>query len=224
MIAVPLALAVAAPSSAPLLAPNDLVSAQVLPPPPASGSAQARTERAELAAMDRSRTAAELAAAKSDSETKDASIFRDAIGPGFQLARLPQTALLMAMVRSTEKAAADRAKGYFKRPRPWIANPELGACSRNDEPLSSYPSGHTAMAYSMGAILSRLIPSRAPAIMARAARYGESRIVCEVHYRSDVTAGQALGLIVAERLMAKPSFRAQFDHARGELTRAGITS
>jgi acid phosphatase (class A) len=60
--------------------------------------------------------------------------------------------------------------------------------------------------------------------MARAARYGESRLVCEVHYRSDVTAGEALGLIVAERLMAKPSFRLQFNRARAELARAGILS
>lgn len=224
MITLALALAATAPLQSPLLAPSDLVSVQILPPPPASQSVQFRAERAELAAMERSRTAAELAAAKVDSKTKDASIFREAIGPSFQLVRLPQTAMLMTMVRGAEKVAADRTKIYFRRPRPWIANPAIAACSRNDDALSSYPSGHTTMAYSMGAILSRLIPARASAIMGRAARYGQSRIVCEVHYRSDVTAGQALGLIVAERLMAKPAFQEQFDRARRELILAGITS
>ena len=208
----------------PLLGPADLVSGQVLPPPPAANSAQARIERDELAAVERSRTDTELAAAKKDGATKNASVFRDAIGPAFDLERLPQTALLMDMVRGSEKAAADRAKDYFRRPRPWIINPAIQACSRKDEPDSSYPSGHTTMAYSMGSILSRLVPQRASAIMARAARYAQSRIVCEVHFRSDVTAGEALGLIVAERLMQKPQFRAQFDRARQELVIARLAS
>lgn len=218
------AAAAAAPKPVSLLGPADLVSAQILPPPPAPASEQARFERAELAAIERQRSAAEVAAAKVDSKTKDASIFREAIGLGFDLQRLPQTALLMSMVRATEKDAADRAKTYFKRPRPWIANPAIGACSRNDDPLSSYPSGHTTMAFSMGAVLSRLVPQRAPAIMARAARYGQSRLICEVHYRSDVTAGEALGLMVAERLMQRPAFLAQFARARAELVRARVAA
>lgn len=207
-----------------MLGPSELSSALVLPPPPAGNSAEARAERDELAAVEKTRTAADLEAARTDGEIKNASVFRDAIGPGFDLDRLPQTALLMAMVRGTEKASADRAKDYFKRPRPWIVNPSIHACSRDDEPLSSYPSGHTTMAFSMGAILSQLIPDRAPAIMARAARYAQNRIVCEVHFRSDVTAGEALGLIVAERLMQKPQFRAQFDRARQELVGVQLTS
>ena len=188
MLVLALAMAAAAPLPAPLLAPDDLVSSQVLPPPPSDGSNQAQAERAELAVVERTRTPVDLASARNDSATKDASIFAEAIGPRFKLDRLPDTALLMAMIRSTEKAVADRAKTYFRRPRPWIANPHIHACSRNDDALSSYPSGHTTMAFSMGAVLSRLVPERASAIMARAARYGQSRIVCEVHYRSDVTA------------------------------------
>lgn len=78
------------------------------------------------------------------------------------------------------------------------------------------------MAYSIGAILARLMPAKAPEIMARAAVYGQSRIVCEQHFRSDVTAGEALGLIVAERLMAKPRFQRLFDAAGRELSQAGL--
>ncbi len=214
MLVLALAMAAAAPLPAPLLAPDDLVSSQVLPPPPSDGSNQAQAERAELAVVERTRTPVDLASAR----------FAEAIGPRFKLDRLPDTALLMAMIRSTEKAVADRAKTYFRRPRPWIANPHIHACSRNDDALSSYPSGHTTMAFSMGAVLSRLVPERASAIMARAARYGQSRIVCEVHYRSDVTAGEILGLVVAERLMTKPQFRSQFAHARLELHGAQLTN
>lgn len=219
-----IALAAAAPVSPSLLGPSDIINASILPPPPAKGSVQERAELAELAVMERTRTLADLASAKSDGKTKSASIFSSAIGPRFDLDRLPQTEILMDMVRSSEKSAADRAKDYFRRPRPWIINPSIRSCSRNDNPLSSYPSGHTTMAFSMGAILGRLIPDHAPAILARAARYGESRVVCEVHYRSDITAGVALGLIVAERLMTKPAFEAQFKRSQAELLRAGVTS
>ena len=78
------------------------------------------------------------------------------------------------------------------------------------------------MAFSMAAVLARLEPAHAAAILARAAQYGQSRIVCEVHWRSDVTAGQMLGLAVADRLMINPKFRSLFENARTELESARI--
>lgn len=215
------AAAPAAPQSQ--LLPSDLDPALVLPPPPAPDSAQARAELAELRAVEAARTPAMLAAAQSDSATKNASIFAGAIGPGFDLTRLPETARLMNAVRIAEKDAADRAKAHFRRSRPWVGNPDLRHCGKDDDAdWSSYPSGHTTMGFSMAAILARLVPDRAPAIMTRAAAYGQSRIVCEVHFRSDVTAGEVLGNAVAERLMAKPTFAAQFAAARVELAKAGL--
>lgn len=213
----------AAPLEPSLLASDDLDPALVLPPPPAPGSAQARAELAELRSIEAARTPAMLAAAHTDSDTKDASIFAAAIGPAFALDRLPATARLMHEVRIAEKDAADRAKAHFRRNRPWVAAPELHHCGKDDDAAwSSYPSGHTTMGFAMGAVLARLDPARADAIMARAAAYGESRIVCEVHFRSDVTAGQTLGLVVADRLMAKPAFQADFAAARRELVATGL--
>lgn len=205
-----------------LLSAADLDPQAVLPPPPAAGSAQAAAELAELHAMERRRIATEVAAAKLDGETKNPTIFTEVLGPSFDLAKLPATKQMFAMVRATEKDAVDRGKDEFKRPRPWIVDPTLQSCAKKGEPLSSYPSGHTSMAFSMAGILARLVPDKAQAIMARAARYGETRIVCEQHFRSDVTAGEALGLLIADRLMTKPEFRATFDAARRELAAAGI--
>jgi hypothetical protein len=205
-----------------MLSKADLDPGTLLPAPPAAGSVQAQAEMAELRAMEGARSEADVAAAQFDSKTKNASVFADAIGPGFDLKALPATRALMEAVRETEKDAANRGKAEFRRPRPWIVDPALKTCSRDDDPLTSYPSGHTTMAYSMGAVLARLVPAKAPAIMARAAVYAQSRIVCEEHFRSDVSAGQALGLIVAERLMAKPRFQRLFEAAGRELTQAGL--
>ena len=213
-----------APKAPPMLGGADLDPALVLPPPPVAGSAQAQAELAELHAIEAVRSAAEEADARSDGDTKNATIFAQVLGPRFDLAHLPATEALLKLVRASEKDVVDRGKDEFKRPRPYIVDPTLKSCKRNDDPLSSYPSGHTTMAFSMGEMLARLVPEKAAPMLARAARYGQSRIVCEQHFRSDVSAGQMLGALLAERLMAKPEFRSAFGAARSELVAAGIAA
>ncbi|WP_232473866.1 phosphatase PAP2 family protein [Sphingomonas sp. MA1305] len=223
MLALLLALAAAqADKAASMLGATDLDPARVLPPPPAPGSAQARAELAELRTRQASRTAQQKDAAERTGETKNATIFAGVLGPRFDLARLPATARLLAIVRATEKEAIDRGKDHFARQRPWIVDPSLTPCKLGKEPLSSYPSGHATNAYAMAAVLAQLVPAKAPALMARAAEYAETRITCEQHWRSDLTAGEAFGLLLAERLMAKPAFRAVFTQAQVELAAAGI--
>lgn len=202
--------------------PIDLDPALVLPPPPRAGGAQAAAELAELHAAEAARSPADEAAARHDGDTKDATIFAGVLGPRFDLAKLPETALLLAMTRATEKATVDRGKSAFRRLRPYAVDPTLHSCKRNEDVYSSYPSGHTAMAYAMGEVLARLIPARAAAILDRSAGYAQSRIVCGQHWRSDVGAGAVLGALVAERLMRLPAFASQFARARAELGAAGI--
>lgn len=215
-------IAASGPKPASLLTAADLDPALVLPPPPARGSVQERAELAELHAAETTRTAADEADARLDGDTKNATIFAAAIGPAFDLERLPATARLLALVRASEKDTVDRGKAEFRRTRPYAVDASLKSCKRNEDLLSSYPSGHTSRAYALGETLARLLPARAPAILARAARYGQSRIVCGQHFRSDVTAGAVLGTLVAERLQVKPAF-AEADRAAGaELAAAGL--
>lgn len=216
--------ALAADKPAPLLTIADLDPVRLLPPPPAAGSTQAAAELAELHAAEVARTPAIEAEARLDGDTKNATIFALVLGPRFDLGKLPATARLMALVRASEKAIVDSGKDEFRRQRPYIVDASLNSCKRNDDPLSSYPSGHTSMAFSMGETLARLVPEQAPALLARAARYGQSRIVCGQHFRSDVTAGQLLGGLIVERLMTKPEFQDAFADARRELVAAGIAA
>jgi acid phosphatase (class A) len=130
---------------------------------------------------------------------------------------VPATARLLADVRHDEKLAAIKAKTFYLRKRPWIVDPTLEPCAKGDKPLSSYPSGHATMGYSMAVVLAAALPSKAPAIMARAGDYAESRLVCGVHFRSDVVAGRILGEEMGRRLLAKPAFKAEEAAAAQEL-------
>ncbi|HEY3695279.1 phosphatase PAP2 family protein [Phenylobacterium sp.] len=208
--------------AATFLSPVELDAGRFLPPPPAEGSPPALAEVAELHAIEAARSPGALAHAKSDDVTKDASIFAAVMGPGFDLKALPATARLMSDVRHDEKVAADAAKAHFGRKRPWIVDPTFRSCTREDEPLTSYPSGHATMGFSMAVVLADLAPDKAPALLARAEDYAESRMVCGMHFRADIVAGQVLGTAVGQDLLHSPAFRADRAAAAAELRAARL--
>lgn len=228
-ITVALALAFSASVAAAAGAPSYkfLTAAQVdparlLPAPPADSSPAAKAEIAELHAIEAARTPAQLERAKHDDETENASFFADVLGPGFDLKKLPATAKMFADLRTEEKTAAGVAKDFFKRNRPWIADPSFKSCSKGDKPQSSYPSGHSTMGYSFAVVLASMVPAESQAILARAAEYAENRLVCGMHYRRDIVAGEALGTAVAVQLLQNPAFQAEVTAAAKELRAAHI--
>lgn len=111
------------------------------------------------------------------------------------------------------------AKNYYKRQRPFqvnhepIAVPEAQAALEKDP---SYPSGHTALGWGFALILSELAPDRDEEILARGRAFGESRIVCNHHWFSDVVWGRFMGAATVARLHADPTFLADMEAARAE--------
>lgn len=204
------------------LSPADYDPKLLLPAPPPDNSPAAKAELAELERIQASRSAEEFAAADYDDRTENATIFQGAIGTGFDLKALPATARLMADVRNDEKEAAGTAKSFFLRNRPWIVEPTLKTCAREDAPQSSYPSGHATMGYAMAVVLAALIPEKAQALMARADVYAENRLVCSMHFRRDIVAGQTLGTAVGVMLLHDAKFRVEFDAAEAELKAAHL--
>jgi acid phosphatase (class A) len=168
------------------------------------------------------RTPERLAQARHDDEVEDVRAIADVLGPVFDLDRLPATAKLFADLRNEDSAAAKQAKAYFKRERPFLNDPDLDVCDDRHDKANSYPSGHATMGYAVAAVLAQLMPGNAQIILARASDYAESRLVCGVHYRSDLDAGQVLGSVLVAKLMTKPAFAAELEAAREELTAAHI--
>jgi acid phosphatase (class A) len=202
-----------------------VVADRLLPPPPTPGSRLEQDEIAEIHRLQARAMPAETALAKHDNDVEDPSIFADAIGLQWDLARLPRTKFLMQKVMEVDRVNSGPPKRFFSRPRPWLADPNIQTCADHGigPARNSYPSGHAMLGYELGVVLASLIPEKAQAILARADLYGENRILCGFHFRSDITAGQQYGTALAVEMLEHPRFHAWFLEARSELIAAGIT-
>ena len=76
------------------------------------------------------------------------------------------------------------------------------------------------MGWAWALILSELAPDRANAILARGLAYGESRVICGVHYASDVEAGRLVGAAMVARLKGDRAFQRDLAAARLEIEKA----
>lgn len=214
----------AAGAASQFLAPSDYDPKVLLPPPPQDGSPAANAELQELQRIEATRTPGEFADAFKDFKDEKPDAFEAAVGGGFALSALPATSKLLADLVVEEKAAAKAAKDYFQRARPWIVDPSLKTCASDDPPRTSYPSGHATFGYATAVMLAALMPERASNIMIRARAYAENRLVCSMHFRSDIVAGEALGTAVAVELIHNPQFKPEFDAAKAELKAAHLTN
>jgi acid phosphatase (class A) len=222
----------AAPAAAPhqktlkILTPDQLDPASILPPPVADGTDAQKADLAEVQRLYRERTPERRAQAEWDDKHEDSMLFASTLGPKFDLAKLPATAQLLAVLENDQAVAANMSKRYFLRNRPWAIDPSLVACDYkpNAAPLTSYPSGHATLSYSVGLVLANLIPEKSQAILTRARDYAYSREVCGAHYASDTEASHVLGTIVGLQFLASSKAQPMIEAARAELRAAGLTS
>jgi acid phosphatase (class A) len=116
----------------------------------------------------------------------------------------------------------DPAKDHYARPRPFVRLKGNICVPRTDGLVKSgsYPSGHSTASWAWGLIFAELAPDRATEILSRARAYSESRVVCGVHYPSDIAAGRLNGSALFGALQASPEFRADMETARTEVAAA----
>jgi acid phosphatase (class A) len=148
--------------------------------------------------------------------------FAPVLGETFVAERYPLTAEALSRIRAPLGAAILVAKNRFDRERPFEVDSAVTPCIAPDDRLrasGAYPSGHAAFGWAWGLALAELAPDRADAILARAREYGDSRVVCGLHYPSDVEAGRIIAAAALARLHAEPEFRAALDAARAEFAR-----
>ena len=72
----------------------------------------------------------------------------------------------------------------------------------------------------MGAGVTELAPDRRDAVLARGRSFGESRLVCNAHWQSDVLEGRAVGAGVVADLHSDATFTADMAAAKDEIAAA----
>lgn len=203
-------------------APN---AAAFLPAPPEAGSVREQDDIAVYRATRDLQGSSRWAQARADNEIETPSaprIFDEALGITFSPAETPTLAHLLGRMLGDLETIQTPAKRGFTRPRPFVREP-AATCITPEPWLAasgSYPSGHAALGWAWALVLAEMAPDRADAVLARGLAYGESRVVCGVHYRSDVEAGRIVGAALVARLKADPAFQADFVLASRELSRA----
>lgn len=194
----------------------------IVGPPPTPGSLRGKADRA---AYDDTRKLAGSPAwnqAVADADLSGAHGFKS-FSCAARVTISPQATPTLAslLLRMTDDAGAiyRPAKQAFSRPRPPVGNHKPICAPREKwiETEGSYPSGHALVGWSWGLVLAELVPERAAQITARGKAFGDSRVICGVHYPSDLEAGRLLGGTMVARLHADPAFAADLEKARTEI-------
>ena len=169
-----------------------IVWRDVLPEPPISGGAIDRADQADVMRLQRLVNTPRWQQAKRDVSYDIFVAFSSVLGADFTASQRPQVAALLDYSGRYVHRASNEAKAIHPRPRPYRTLANLQVCQSPSPINSSYPSGHAAWGVVAARILAQLYPSQTKQILARGLDYGQSRVVCAVHYPSDVSAGQMM--------------------------------
>lgn len=131
---------------------------------------------------------------------------------------------ILNRVEEDVQTVAFSAKDFYDRPRPYQRFQMEHVCGAEKAPApevplkdgSSYPSGHTSFGWAAVLVLAEVEPEHAQGLLARGQEYGESRIVCAVHYPSDVVGGQLVATAAVARLHTDVEFEEDLQCAKDE--------
>ncbi|MEI6000679.1 phosphatase PAP2 family protein [Paraburkholderia bengalensis] len=200
--------------------PNSL---ELVPPAPATGSAQAQADDAFNKASQTLRDTARGKLATADAQLSfpaAADAFSCAVGVAINSTETPYLYQLMRRSLTDVGLSTYRAKNTYNRTRPFVAGSQSTCTPAEEVALrkdGSYPSGHAAIGWGWALILSELSPGQSQAVLARGLSFGESRSICNVHWASDISAGRLMGAATVARLHGSSEFEADMKQAAIEI-------
>lgn len=206
------------------LAGGELDGQTVIGPPPAPDSPRGRADRTiyletrKLAGSPRWNQAAK----DNDLWTGGAlERYACALGQPISQTALPKTYRLLQRVELDARTVGTPPKNHFNRTRPLIGD-DLAVCIKREDWMvtnASYPSGHAMAGWAWGLVLGELAPAKASGLLEAGREIGDSRVICGVHYQSDVEAGRILGAAMVAAEHANAQFRADLAAAKAELAK-----
>ena len=197
----------------------------ILGPPPAPDSPQGRADRTTFEETRALKDSARWQEAIQDNDLWSGGAlhrFSCAIGVEIDAKQTPALWKILHKVELDVRTIGTPAKDFYGRKRPLIGNDAPVCVPREKwmETNASYPSGHAMTAWSWALIMAEAKPSKADAALTLGRVSGDNRVVCGVHFPTDVEAGRALGSAMVARLHSVPEFSTDLKRARAELARA----
>lgn len=207
------------------LAASDLDGRTILGPPPAPDSAQGKADRA-IYLQDRALAGTpRWAQATRDNDIWTGGAlkrFSCALGAEIGPQTTPATWRMLQRVELDARTVGTPPKDLYNRTRPLIGD-DLPICIKREDWMrtnASYPSGHSMVGWAWGLILGEAAPAKASPLLAAGEAIGDSRVICGVHYQSDVDAGRVLGAAMVAAMHDKPQFQTELALAKRELATA----
>ncbi len=229
-VAASLGVAIAQPADMPQRpVPNGYLGASgvpdekvLLPPPPTESSLAGRQDMEIFRSTRAQQNTPRWSLAAGDAAADPASVARDfscALGVRLDLGRAPALAHLLGRSIADAFQVVGPPKERYARPRPFrrASGAVCVAMSPEFAKSGSYPSGHAAVGWLYALVLSELAPDRSGPILARGRSFGDSRVICGVHYASDVEAGRMAAAGLFAVLQSSADFQSDASAARAEL-------
>jgi acid phosphatase (class A) len=202
--------------------PNSLA---LLSPPPVAGSAAIAADEEQYKSTRVLRGSPRWLQASKDAELefpKATETYSCALAIPVSAQATPHLNMLLRRVRADASRAVDKVKDSYKRKRPFQQFGDASCTPKEDARMKSdsYPSGHTSIGWAWALTLAEIAPDRSTEILSRGLAFGESRMICGVHWKSDIDAGRITGSATVSRLHADPVFVAQMALAKKEIDNA----
>ena len=197
----------------------------VLGPPPAADSPHGRADRAFYDDTRALKDSPRWREAIQDNDLWQGGAIRRfscALGVEISERQTPTAWKLMHRLELDVRNIGGPAKDHFARRRPALGNDKPICVPREPwmETNASYPSGHSMTAWAWALILTEAAPSKADALLKLGREGGESRVICGVHFPSDVEAGRTLAAGMVARMHADPGFMADLAGLKREIATA----
>jgi acid phosphatase (class A) len=200
----------------------NLDGAAIVGPPPTPDSPRGKADQATFEATRALAGTPAWDKAIADADLSGAHGFKSfSCAAGVTISPQATPTLTSLLLRMTDDAATlyQPAKAAFQRSRPPVGNTKPICVPREKwiETDGSYPSGHGLIGWSWALVISEVAPDNASKILARGRAFGDSRVICGVHFQSDIEAGRYLGSALVSRLHNDAAFEADLATAKAEV-------
>jgi acid phosphatase (class A) len=206
-------------SDKPYLVEADADFANLLPAPPADGSARDKADMQTLLTMQKALTPERLERIQADTEQSVYRVAGEVLGATFTKDRFPLAGAFFDKINKDSVVGVRAIKQKYKRLRPFQASKEvqspanIAAASQGP----TYPSGHGTFGAEVAILLAMMVPEKRSELFARGWQYGEQRIMSGVAYPSDWEAGHIGATVMVTLMLQKPEFKADFEATKAEV-------